>query len=273
LDEKTAQKGEVSLRRRKLFRHAIVRTPGENFADGLTTADFGKPTFSKVLIQHAAYCDALERSGLQLVRLEPDPDHPDSTFVEDVAVLTTKSAVLARPGAPSRLGEVEGIRETVERFYPIIHQVESPGTLDGGDICEAGSHFFIGISHRTNEEGARQLAQFLAAEGYTSSMIDIRNITSILHLKSGIAYLDHNNLVVMEELADRKEFAGYKLIRVPAEESYACNCVLVNNRVLLPSGFPGLNAALPGLGYKPLLLDVSEFRKMDGGLSCLSLRF
>jgi len=256
-----------------LFRHAIVRTPGENFAEGLTTVQFGRPNFSKALAQHAAYCDALEQCDVHLVRLPADLDHPDSTFVEDTAVLTGRSAVLTRPGAPTRILEVAGIGETVARFFSTIHEIESPGTLDGGDVCEAGSHFFIGVSHRTNEEGARQLAEFLAAEGYTSSVVDIRHVTSILHLKSGIAYLDNGNLVVMEELADREEFAGYNLVRVPAEESYACNCVLINDRVLLPSGFPGLNATARGLGYNPLLLDVSEFRKMDGGLSCLSLRF
>ena len=256
-----------------MFRRAIVRTPGENFADGLTTADLGKPDFSKVMIQHAAYCDALEKRGLELVRLDADLAHPDSTFVEDAAVLTKNSAILARPGATSRIGEVVGIRESVERSYSTIHEIKSPGTLDGGDVCEAGSHFFIGISHRTNEEGARQLADFLRADGYTSSLVDIRNMTSILHLKSGIAYLGNNNLVVMEELADRKEFAGYNLLRVPTEESYACNCVLVNDRVLLPAGFPWIDAALTGFGYRPLRLDMSEFRKMDGGLSCLSLRF
>ncbi len=256
-----------------MFRRAIVRTPGENFADGLTTADLGKPDFSRVLVQHAAYCDALEQCGLELVRLEADLEHPDSTFVEDAAVLTKKSAILARPGAASRIEEVAGIRESAERFYSTIHEIKFPGTLDGGDICEAGSHFFIGISHRTNEEGARQLGDFLRTEGYTSSPVDIRNITSILHLKSGIAYLDKNNLVVMEELANREEFAGYNLLRVPAGESYACNCVLVNDRVLLPAGFPWIDEALTNLGYRPLQLDMSEFRKMDGGLSCLSLRF
>jgi dimethylargininase len=256
-----------------VFQHAIVRTPGANFADGLTTVDFGRPDFSKVLAQHAAYCDALQQCGLQLVRLDADLDHPDSTFVEDAAVLTAKSAILARPGALSRLGEVATIRPTIERFYSTIHEVEPPGTLDGGDICEAGTHFFIGISQRTNEEGARQLSQLLATEGYTSSLVDIRNMTSILHLKSGIAYLGDKTLVVMEEVADRKEFAGYNLVQVPAEESYACNCVLVNDRVLLPAGFPWLKATLTNLGYRPLPLDMSEFRKMDGGLSCLSLRF
>lgn len=256
-----------------MFRHAIVRPPAENFADGLTTAELGKPNFARALSQHEAYCEALEACGLELLRLPADPQHPDSTFVEDTAVLTRHSAILARPGAASRLGEIAGVREPVRLFYGVIHEIEAPGTLDGGDICEAGSHFFIGISHRTNKEGARQLAQFLAAEGLSSSAVDIREMKSILHLKSGIAYLDSNTLVAMEELADREEFAGYKLIRVPPEESYACNCVLVNDRVLVPAGYSRLEAELSRRSYAPLPLDMSEFRKMDGGLSCLSLRF
>ena len=239
----------------------------------MTTVDRGTPNFVKVLAQHSAYCNALEQCGLKLIRLEADLTHPDSTFVEDTAVLTGNSATLARPGAPTRLGEVAAIRGTVGRFYTNIRTIEAPGTLDGGDICEAGSHVFIGISHRTNEEGARQLGEFLAADGFTTSMVDIRTMIAILHLKSGIAYLDNRKLVIMEELAERDAFEGFELLRVPAEESYACNCLQVNDRVLLPAGFPQLESTLVRHGYNPLLLDMSEFRKMDGGLSCLSLRF
>ena len=225
------------------------------------------------LHQHEAYCRALEDCGLELVRLAPDLQHPDSTFVEDTAVLTRQSAILTFPGATSRLGEVAGIREVIERFYGAIDQIEAPGTLDGGDVCEAGTHFFIGVSHRTNEEGARQLSRILTVEGFTSSLVEIRSVNSILHLKSGAAYLDKNNLIVMEELAGRREFAGHNLIRVPAEESYGCNCVRVNHRVLIAAGYPRLQADLTSRGYDPLPLEMSEFRKMDGGLSCLSLRF
>jgi dimethylargininase len=256
-----------------LFRHAIVRPPAENFTEGMTTAELGKPNVDLALAQHRAYCEALETCGLELVRLPPDLNHPDSTFVEDTAVLTSQVAVLARPGAASRLGEAEGIRESVQRFYSEPQQIRAPGTLDGGDICEAGSHFFIGLSQRTNEEGARQLAQFLAAQGFTTSTVDIRGMKSILHLKSGIAYLDKNHLVVMEELAGRSEFTTFDLIRMPREETYACNCVLVNERVLVPAGFSYLEAELTRRRYSPLSLEMSEFRKMDGGLSCLSLRF
>jgi dimethylargininase len=257
----------------ELFRHAIVRQPGINFADGLTTAELGAPDVSLALAQHEAYCSALEECGLDLLRLPTDLRQPDSTFVEDTAVLTNRSAILTRPGAESRLGEVAAIREAIQTFYSVVREIQAPGALDGGDICEAGSHFFIGVSHRTNEEGARQLGKFLAAEGYTSSTVDIRSMNSILHLKSGIAYLDDHVLVVMDELTGREEFRGYDLICVAPDESYACNCLLVNDRVLIPVGFPHLQSELTRRGYSPLALDMSEFRKMDGGLSCLSLRF
>jgi dimethylargininase len=256
-----------------LFRRAIVRPPAENFADGLTSADLGKPDLARALVQCAAYCRALETCGLEVVRLPPDRVHPDSTFVEDTAVLTHHSAVLCRPGAPSRQGEVDGVRDAIRRFYSVVHEITAPGTLDGGDICEAGSHFFIGISQRTNEEGANQLARLLASDGYTCSTVDIRAMKSILHLKSGIAHLRDNDLVVMEELANREEFAGYDRIAVTREETYACNCVLVNDHVLVPAGFPHIATQLEHRGYQTLALEMSEFRKMDGGLSCLSLRF
>lgn len=259
-----------------MFQRAIVRKPGENFSEGLTTVGqgtLGEPIFAKALDQHEAYCRALENCGLALTTLPKDLDHPDSTFVEDTAVLTAHAAVFTNPGAASRVGEVSRIKETVLRFFPKHYEIKAPGTLDGGDICEAGTHFFIGVSHRTNEEGARQLADFLAREGYTASNVDIRAMTSILHLKSGISYIGDNTLVLMEEMADRPEFRGHRIIRVSEAESYAANCVRVNDYVLLPAGFPGLEGDLKRNGFKPLVLDMSEYRKMDGGLSCLSLRF
>jgi len=256
-----------------MFKNAIVRVPGSNFADGLTTVDLGIPEFSKVLEAHVSYCDALEQCGLVLTRLPADLNHPDSTFVEDTAVLTPKGAMLTRPGAASRLGEVDAIAETVRGFYPDAAQIVAPGTLDGGDICEAGDHFFLGLSHRTNEEGALQLAEHLAKEGYTSSCIDIRSMTSILHLKSGISYIGDNTMVVMEEMADNPEFAGFRLIRVAEDETYAANCVRVNDRVLTAAGYPGLLEDLVNHGFHPVVLDMREYQKMDGGLSCLSLRF
>ena len=257
----------------KMFKNAILRKPAPNFASGLTTVSQGKPDFAKVIKQYQAYCDALERCGVTIKVLEADPGHPDSTFVEDTAVLTKKTAILARPGAESRQGEVRGIRAPLAKFFHYFAEINAPGTVDGGDICEADNHFLIGLSQRTNEEGAKQLAEILDCDGYTSSLVDIRKTTSILHLKSGVAYLGENQLVVIEEMAGRKEFAGYDLLVVKTDESYAANCIRVNDHVLIPAGYPALLSLLERRGHSVMPLEMSEFQKMDGGLSCLSLRF
>jgi dimethylargininase len=256
-----------------LFSNAIVRKPGRNFSEGLTTGRLGIPSYQKALDQHLRYCEALELCGLRVTMLEPDLEHPDATFVEDTAVLTRHAAILTRPGAQSREGEVAGIREPLGRFFRTFHRICAPGTLDGGDVCQAENHFFIGISGRTNEEGGQQLAGFLARDGYTSSFVDIRGRIDVLHLKSGVAYIGNNHVVVNEDLSRHVQFRGYNIVRVSAEESYAANCLRINERVFVPAGFPGLENSLRQLGYAVLPLDMSEFEKMDGGLSCLSLRF
>jgi dimethylargininase len=256
-----------------LFKNAIVRIPGSNFAEGLTTVNLGVPCYDNVMQQHSRYLKALQECGLTITILDADVRYPDSTFVEDTAILTPRGAILARPGAPSRQGEVAAIRRTVGSFFPSTLEIEAPGTVDGGDICEAEDHFFLGLSNRTNEEGLRQLAGYLGSQGYTSSVIDVRGMSSILHLKSGISYIGKNTMVAMEEMAEDGLFGNYELIQVSTEESYAANCVRVNERVLVAAGHARLIGELDDRGFRPLALDMSEFQKMDGGLSCLSLRF
>ena len=270
-----------------MFARAIVRPPAPNFAEGLTTAGLGAPDYQRAVKQHEAYCAALERCGLTLIRLDADPNYPDSCFVEDVAVVIPEFAfqcardpiptrvVLTRPGAATRTGEVESMRIALEQMAPefAIQQIEPPGTLDGGDICEAGEHYFIGLSERTNESGAEQLAQFVTAHGYTAGFIDIRKSDSLLHLKSGLAYLGDNRVVVTEALAGLKEFERYEMVTVPPGADYSANCVRVNDYVLVAAGYDDFELQLRRLGYRTLALDMSEFQKMDGGLSCLSLRW
>jgi dimethylargininase len=256
-----------------MLRKAIVRRPDRNFAAGLTTAQLGPPILEKALEQHERYCRALEECGLQVIRLDADDRHPDSTFVEDVAVLTPRCAILTRPGAPSRRGEVAGIREALLGPFGTLRAIEAPGTVDGGDVCQAEDRFFIGVSGRTNEAGAEQLAGLLRGEGFTATLVDIRKTRGILHLKSGLAWLGDHRLALIEALVGRPEFAGHEAVPVAAAEQYAANCVRVNDRVVIAAGYPRFQAALQGLGYRMIALDVSEFRKMDGGLSCLSLRF
>ncbi len=255
------------------FTRAIVRAPCSTFADGLTRVDLGKPEFTRALHQHEHYCGALQTCGLLLINLNADAAYPDSTFVEDTALVTERGAILTRPGAESRMGEVTAIEPVLRQFFPELRRIDAPGTVDAGDVCEAGNHFFIGISHRTNETGAQQLKRLLSELDYTSSLIDIREIGNILHLKSGIAFLGDDRLVVIDELARRPEFSELELIRIPPGEEYAANCLSVNGRVLIAAGFPSFEQRLVNLGFETVALAMSEFQKMDGGLSCLSLRF
>jgi dimethylargininase len=255
------------------FTRAIVRPPSANFADGLTSVALGTPDFALTLEQHARYCDALERCGLTLTRLPEDRAHPDSTFVEDTAVLSERCNVLTRPGAASRSGEAESMRNALASLKIAFKEIEAPGTLDGGDICEHGDHFFIGVSQRTNWEGAAQLAAYLGKAGYESSCIDIRAVSGILHLKSGIASLDDERIVAIDSLLGHPALNGRDIVCVPQGDEYAANCVRVNDHVLVPAGFPRMHETLDALGYSLIALEMSEFQKMDGGLSCLSLRF
>ena len=256
-----------------VFTKAIVKEPCVSFASGLTSVDLGTPDLERALEQHQAYCDALESCGLKLIELPPDDNYPDSTFVEDTALLTARGAVLTRPGAASRRDEVERIAPVVRDYFSNVYSIDEPGTLDAGDVCEAGDHFFIGISRRTNEDGAKQLARILESFGYTTSLIDIRGVGNILHLKSGMAYLSDRRLVVTEALRNEPEFSSYDLICLNSVEEYAANCLSLNGKTLIASGFPMFQRELELLSYSTICLDMSEFRKMDGGLSCLSLRF
>jgi dimethylargininase len=256
-----------------MFRHAIVRLPGASFAQGLTRVDLGRPELARAQDQHRAYCDALRSCGLDLTVLPADEAFPDGTFVEDTAVLVSEGAMLMRPGAASRVGEVGAIRNALASHSSSLAQIEAPGTVDGGDICEAGRHVFIGLSHRTNEAGAAQLATWLRGHGYTATNVDIRGLDAILHLKSGLSYLGERRLLLIGELAKHPAFADFERVVIDPDEAYAANAIEVNGRILIAAGHPKLEAGLRALGCDLIVLEMSEFAKMDGGLSCLSLRF
>ncbi len=259
------------------YHNAIVRLPSRNFAAGLTTSSLGAPFYERAVEQHEAYCRALEQCGLSVIRLDADERYPDSTFIEDTAVLVSSRefqlAILTRPGARSRLGEVETIKDALIGFGFRLVAIEAPGTLDGGDVCQTGNQFFIGISERTNESGAQQLAGILSGAGYRSILVNIRKLEGLLHLKSGIAYLNDHRLVISQALKNLDVFNEYELLDVPFGEEYAANCLRINDHVLVAAGHPQLTHALKNHGYQTVELEMSEFQKMDGGLSCLSLRF
>jgi len=253
-----------------IFKNALVRLPCRNMIHGLSTAGRGVPDYEKALAQHAAYTDALRACGVEVTILAADESYPDSVFIEDTAVLSEKVAVITRPGASSRRGEEVAVAEALRWAYEQLEHIVPPGTLEGGDVLRAESQFFIGISARTNESGAGQLAAILGKNGYSATLVPLRHV---LHLKTGIAYLENSRLLASGEFINHPQLGRFHIVPVADEESSAANSVWINGRVLVPAGFPQTKKNVEMLGYEALAVDVSEFRKLDGGLSCLSLRF
>lgn len=253
-----------------MFTQAIVRKPCPEMIRGLTSASLGKPDYLKALDQHAGYVEVLESCGLNVMVLEADSNYPDSTFVEDVALCTSDFALSTNPGAPSRNGEKLAMIPALRSFFDGLESIEAPGTLDAGDVMMVGRHFYIGISERTNQEGADQLTGIL--ERYHRSAEKVP-LTHMLHLKSGVSYLEQQTLLVSGEFIPHPAFRNFQRIEVDPGEAYAANSLWVNERVLVPKGFPMTRSKIEKAGYDTLVVDVSEFQKLDGGLSCLSLRF
>jgi dimethylargininase len=253
-----------------MFTHAITRLPGENFAEGLTTANLGRPDYALILKQHHAYRHALLSLGLDVLVLPAEPEFPDGYFVEDPAIITPDLAVITRPGAPSRRGEETSLAPFLGYYYCPLRYIQAPGSVDGGDVLMVGHHFFIGLSERTNQEGASQLARHLGAAGYTSETVPV---AAGLHLKSSVNFVGKNTLLVTKNLSTFQGFARYEKIILDEDEEYAANTLWINDTLLMPAGFSKAHARLSALDLPILELDVSEVRKMDGGLTCMSLRF
>jgi dimethylargininase len=255
------------------FTRAILRAPGANFADGITSSTEGAPRFEAALAQHAAYARALEGLGLAIEILPADPDHPDGVFVEDTAIVTAEGAIVTRPGAAARAGETAAIARALGAHFPELHAIAAPGTVDGGDICETDEVVLIGVSERTNMAGARELASLLDGFGHAAELVGIRGVPGLLHLKTGVGYLGEGRLALAPGQPSVPAFGRFEQVILEPDEAFAANCVRVNDKVLVPAGAPRFMDRLDRLGYAPLALDMSEYRKMDGGLSCLSLRF
>lgn len=256
-----------------MFKQTIVRRPAKSLINGITSApELGKPDYELALRQHENYVEALKQCGVEVVVLDAMEAYPDSCFVEDVAVCTRHCAIITNPGAQSRNGETAGIVDTIRKFYPAekIEVIEAPGSLEGGDVMMVGDHFYVGLSARTNQEGADQFFSALKKHGMTGEVVPLKEV---LHLKTGLAYLERNHLLVGGEFVTSPVFKDFKKVIVPPDESYACNCIWVNDTVIVPAGYPKTQSEIETLGYNVIVVDTSEYRKLDGGLSCLSLRF
>ncbi|SDO02793.1 dimethylarginine dimethylaminohydrolase family protein [Alkalicoccus daliensis] len=248
----------------------IVKKPSSSYVNGLTTASLGKADFPRALEQHDKYVAALKTAGVKVKESAAEEAYPDAVFVEDPAIVTNSFAVITRPGADSRKGETTAIEKVLKEFHERIYYIEAPGTLEGGDVLQAENHFYIGLSTRTNREGAEQLQEILKQEGYTASLVEVKEF---FHLKTGISYLGEGRVLAAGEFIDHPAFQEYEQITVLPEEEYAANCVRINDEVLIPAGFSDTRKKIEAAGYQVIPLEMSEFQKQDGGLSCLSLRF
>jgi dimethylargininase len=251
------------------FTQAITRIPANSVANGLTTANAGAPDPERTRAQFRAYVDILLQLGLTVSTLPAQEDYPDSHFVEDTAVLMPELAVLTNPGAPSRRGEVQSIAPLIGRFRH-TSVMSGQAYMDGGDVLMVEKHFFVGLTSRTNAAGVAAFRSMVEKFGYT---VDAVEVAAGLHLKSIVNYVGRNTLVLSESSANLPVFAGYQKIVLDPAEEYAGNTLWINDTLITPTGYPDTLRKLEQLGLPIIQTDTSEIRKMDGGLTCLSLRF
>lgn len=254
--------------------YAIVRVPSESMIYGMSSnPTIGTPIYNEALKSHAQYVQTLRNLGVKVHIIPKDENFPDSCFVEDTAILTSKCAVITNPGSPNRNNEKTEVATNVSRYYPLdkIHYIQYPGTLDGGDVVNVNDVFFVGLSQRTNNEGINQLTQIFRQYGFTVIPVIVSNG---IHLKDNIAYLENGNLLLTQEFYDNPVFDQFNKIVVPFGEEKAIHSIWVNNAIVLPLGFPQTQAIIQNLNqYNLVNCDVREFEKLDGGLNALSIRF
>ena len=249
---------------------ALVRPPGASLAGALCAKAPSEPIDVRLARQqHAAYCAALRAAGLALLDLAPDDGYPDGPFVQDTAVVYGDLAVIARFGVESREGEQAAVRQAL-RGQKRLAQIQSPATLEGGDVLHIGSRVYVGLSARTNHAGYAQLRELLEPEGATVLPLPVPDG---LHLLSGCTYLGQGVLLATGIYGDVPAFSGLDVIHVPPHEAPAANALALGNTVVLPAGFPGTARRILERGFQVLPLTLTEFAKADGGVTCLSLLY
>ena len=253
------------------FTAAIARQPGQSVVQGLRATDRGTPDIERFQAEHKAYISALQRAGLKVTVLDATEAFPDSVFIEDAALCLPQGTVILRPGAPSRTGESELVATDLAPLGHKIHHNDSAGYIDGGDILVTDSAMLVGLSQRTNRAGFDWLKQVLTAWGYTT--LAVHTPDDVLHFKSDCCVLDSNTILATSRLAGAECFANFRVLTVPAGEEAAANSIRVNETVLVPAGFPATAELLAREDYSVETISVSQAALLDGGLSCMSLRF
>lgn len=253
------------------FTHAVVRKPASSITDGLRFEDTGTPSHALFRGHHASYVDVLRSTGAKVTVLDPLEAYPDSVFVEDAALCLQEGVVQMRPGAPSRLGEAQEIAGSLAEIYGEIHMLEEGGFIEGGDILVAESEILVGLSTRTDSKGVAALQNIVGEWGY--KVREFQTPEGVLHFKTDCSLLDEETILSTKRLAASDCFDGYRVIHVAEGEEACANSIRFNDVVIMPDGFPKTTEILLAAGYDLRLIGNSEAAKVDGGMSCLSLRF
>jgi len=219
--------------------------------------------------QHRQYEELLVQLGCKLVKLPTESQLPDSVFVEDTAVVLDELAVITRPGAESRRAETVSVADILKQYRKLFY-IEPPGTLDGGDVLQVGKTLYVGLSHRSNQQGIEQLRKILSAFGYTVTAVTLHDC---LHLKSAVTPVAEDTLLINRQWVDDKAFGKIRFIDVSPQEPFATNALLVGKTLIYPEAFPKTRERLEAKGLNVRTVDASELAKAEGGVTCCSLIF
>ncbi|SLN50428.1 N(G),N(G)-dimethylarginine dimethylaminohydrolase [Roseovarius litorisediminis] len=253
------------------FSRAVTRRPSASIINGLRAEDIGTPDLDQMLADHAHYVATLKETGAEVIELPPLEAYPDAVFVEDTALCLPQGAVMMRPGAPSRMGEVAEMEPALRAVYEDIRQISGPGHIEGGDILVTGREVLVGRSDRTDAAGVAELAGILADWGH--SLREVFTPPGVLHFKTDCSLLDADTILSTKRLEASGCFEGYNVLHVADGEEAAANSIRFNQYVICPAGFPRTAEMLSNAGYDVVQINNSECSKLDGGMSCLSLRF
>lgn len=254
------------------FSHAITRRPSASIIAGLRAVDTGTPDLALMQAHHADYVAALRSTGAEVVELGALEAFPDSVFVEDTALCLPEGAVVMRPGAPTRLGEAAEMAPHLQRLYGSVKQISgAEAFIEGGDILTTETEILVGRSARTNAAGVAELTALVADWGHR--VREVFTPPGVLHFKTDCSLLDGETILSTKRLDASGCFAGYKVIHVAEDEEACANTIRFNNLVIMPAGFPRTRDVLDAAGYSVYEIGNSECAKLDGGMSCLSLRF
>ncbi len=253
------------------FTDALCRLPSSSIIDGLRAVDTGKPDLRVFAQDHADYVAALRSTGAEVRVLPANASFPDSVFIEDAALLLQEGAVVTRPGAPSRLGEAADLAPVLEDYYSDVRQIEGPGFLEGGDVLTCESEILVGQSARTDSAGIAALRDLVADWGH--KVREVQTPPGVLHFKTDCSLMDEETILTTKRLSVTGCFDGYRVLHTAPDEEAAANAIRFNDIVIMPAGFARTADMLSDAGYSVREIGNTEAAKLDGGMSCLSLRF